>query len=445
MPNRRFELWIRKDGQLVPVDSPPALNLGVHASLSNDETFESESQWSDNDEGEPSELAWPINGAPQEESSESLSTSAIIDETKVCYKSMSLRFILWVLDAASCSLKVSFADVSTGVSVFILLSYELQVLFVQSNSEYIFWSFLLASTVFLSWEFLLYIVAKVLFHSITVTDSPSKSQVDGNFISYVWVVDLLVLISLIVQLCGVLNESVVRVSEAVRLVRCFRLLCRYWVWHQKKALNRCDRDGGTTTSSRVSQSVIGSELKSSTTMRLVVLVLLMLLALPHLLAPPTATSACAFSTQFIQAANIDPSLTKEAKLQFVSVVAEVFGASSDILSPNPVLLQLAAEPLLNGSAAVGADGSDSAQAYVGLTVAQCASFAFNAASGVEYWVSLTLSLQPWERADAFLSILLLVAVAFVMFLAFVIFSDDIDKLVARPLEVSFGLFFSFEF
>lgn len=439
MPKRRYELWVRRSGQLVPVDSQDAVINGFRTFASNDETIEVDSQWSDIDDAGPTDLLCRQNplSSDSSDSDSSSDPTNTREVAEVCLHTESLKLIIWLLDSASCRVKVSFIDISLVVSVFVLFSYELQILFIPIGADAAFLVVLLACALFLSCEFLLNLTAHGLLNSIAKAEflaTHSWPNWEGYYAFCFWCADVGVILSLALQISLISSEPIVRCAEAVRMVRCFRLLYAYWATYGKQSSEQKNTsvDGeADAVVSRTNRSVIGSELKSSTTTRLVLLVLLLLLALPYLLAPPVTSNLCAFSTQFLQAANTDPSLSAEVRLEFLSVMTDMFSSTDNVASTGPVLLQLISQPLVNGSVVGGT--RDEVRSIDQET---CTSFVVDSSSGIKYLVSLTLSWRSWARADAFLVILMLSAVVALLFTAHAVFAGDIDKWVAEPLEVS---------
>eukprot|EP01038_Epipyxis_sp_PR26KG_P015176 gene15176-20442_t len=253
--------------------------------------------------------------------------------------------VRWLIENAACKFKITFDDILLLMTLFVLFSSDIEILTLPKKADY---SFMVATAICLFvfiFEFLVNTWCKSTFKSLY------PFVYEGYVFSFFWFLDLIAILSLFPDIDFIANNigladvnidtSAGRVVRLVRLVRIVRLY-RIALDRQKKAQQEAEllnlvRTGQMTYDEMNSirsldtqrQSRLGTQLSDSTTQRVIVMVLILLIVVPQL-QYAKSNYGFEFTTKAIHQFNINQKLSTTAKKAAVdSLLNSIYGAENN--------------------------------------------------------------------------------------------------------------------
>ena len=311
-----------------------------------------------------------------------------------------------------------------------------------------------------------------------------KLVISGYFLSFMFWLDLLALVSLLPEIQWIWGAVLAgssasalsaarasrisrigsRLGRILRVVRVVRVVKLYTIWsasHRKRGGKADDAEAATLLSlsgggndGLPRESAVGQQLNESTTRTIILLVLLMLLLIPVLTYTPfdagrstAAAMVHAANTLRVQMAlsgapppSASSSTVWTAAVSSVLSQYRVWGAGSGVLASD-VGSVMCVKIVLTPSAGVPAYLSlDEPWVYLNLRSDATAQeleqydFSSTASDGSAVTTSVWFDVRPLSRLDAVYTIGLTLFVVFLLLLGALQFSVDAQTLVLRPIE-----------
>jgi len=357
----------------------------------------------------------------------------------------------WILDEATLRLSLNFEDVTMLMTVYILFADDIKLLTLPRQVDLQFSASYAVCLFTFIFEFAAATWAKTDF-SYEGHDFPKWT---GYFFSFFWFLDLIAILSLFPDIGfiagplgienlvnGTGNGDYSKAGRVVRLVRLVRLVRIYKVASERRkrdkedqALQELARIGAVNmediakqrklTNER--QSRLGFQLSESTTRRVIIMILTLLIVLPLLIYSPP-NNGPDLSVAMLQAFNTAGNdVSPEAK----KLALDVFKSSLGAAYNNRFIEKLSVSPLL------GIAYPNESNPYILYqsnlnTLRPSAKLIYE--EGSTNYTDAIFSKLSFQRRQATYSIIMTIFVAIMLIGGAVVFTNDAQTLVINPIE-----------
>jgi len=372
-------------------------------------------------------------------------------QLSVAFSYSNLKAVMkWLLDEATLRLALNFEDMTLLMTLYILFADDIKLLTLPRQVDLQFSTSYAVCFFTFIFEFLASSWSKTDF-----TEGYPSPKWTGYFFSFFWFLDLIAILSLFPDInfiAGPLgfgnlvssstnNGNYSKAGRVVRLVRLVRLVRIYKVASERRkrakedqALQQLALIGAVNMDDIVKQRKLTSERKSrlgfqlseSTTRRVIIMILTLLIVLPLLIYSPDDKGPD-LAVFLLQAFNHADDVSPESK----KLALDVFVSSLESAYNNRYIEKLSVSPLLE---VVYPEKSNPYVYYRSHLDALRSSAQLTYEVGAESYTDAIFSTQTFQRSQATFSIITTIFVAVMLIGGAVVFTDDAQRLVIDPIE-----------
>lgn len=381
---------------------------------------------------------------------------------------------IWFLERFT--VNITFDDVMIALTIFVLFGTDFAQLAIDNNHDDVFNVLFTIALGFFCFEFIAVTFAKTNFSSLQyIPYAPAGPppddhdawpdflnflpyfptiRVEGYLFSFYWYLDLLSIISLCTDVPWIANplgidasitgsSNVTKAGRVVRLVRLVRLMRLYKIFVEKqKKIKQERRLMSMVQSGQIGynemesqralqdlrQSRLSTQLSTSITHKVIVMILTMLIILPLLSYTGGGDRSVAFATKLLHKFNINEDINDASKMAVLNTTLEYTDSK---WLPFGYTLMIQMEPFVDGFALYKpteiADTRDEYKTEFKHT-------RYDSGSGIDYVTASIQSKRPFANLDAMYSILLTIFVGFMIIGGAYVFTSDAETNVLKPIE-----------
>jgi len=359
----------------------------------------------------------------------------------------------WLMESASIEISISFEDIILLVTIYILFADDVKLLTTTQEVDTAFSN---------SYAFCFFLyLFEIMFNTWCKTNVYQwyPFEFEGYFLSFFWWADLISTLSIcpdIEFISGPLgleflsaassgSSNYTQAGRVVRLIRLVRLVRIYRITSERRArreyeaqLMELARVGAITfeevENQRIlfnnqKQSKLGKQLSESITRRVILMIIILLIVIPLLIySPPNL--ARQFTADYFNTLNDDPHINFETKDQSVTILLYNLHKSYN----NRYVDYLYMIPTYNVSDSPTVDYASNLASLRDYAQDQYEYNSTNSETGKVQYMNIIFSMNALLRQQAYMDIITTIFVAIMMIGGAVVFSNDAERLVIKPIE-----------